>query len=196
MFCPETKHYLSEKGQNAMSEKRTVSVEEKKGLNVRDLIVIAVLLAAGAVLKNLVGGFINFFGMKPNFIIASYCLAILLVRPKIYHSAIIGLLAGAICQFLPATAYLNFISELVGAVAMGLLIHVPMKIGKFDINPMISTFISTVLSGGTYTVCLFLFVKATTEGMVAYVPIVLCTALLNMIIVQLLYIPLKKVLKK
>ncbi len=179
-----------------MSEKRTVSVEEKKGLNVRDLIVIAVLLAAGAVLKLLVGSFINFFGMKPNFIIASYCLAILLVRPKLYQSAIIGLLAGAICQFLPGTPYLNFISELVGAVAMGLLIHVPMKIGKFDINPMISTFISTVLSGGTYTVCLFLFVKATTEGMVAYVPIVLCTALLNMIIVQLLYIPLKKVLKK
>ena len=196
MFCPETKHYLSEKGQNAMSEKRIVSVEEKKGLNVRDLIVIAVLLAAGAVLKLLVGSFINFFGMKPNFIIASYCLAILLVRPKLYQSAIIGLLAGAICQFLPGTPYLNFISELVGAVAMGLLIHVPMKIGKFDINPMISTFISTVLSGGTYTVCLFLFVKATTEGMVAYVPIVLCTALLNMIIVQLLYIPLKKVLKK
>ena len=196
MFCPETKHYLSEKGQNAMSEKRTVSVEEKKGLNVRDLIVIAVLLAAGAVLKLLVGSFINFFGMKPNFIIASYCLAILLVRPKLYQSAIIGLLAGAICQFLPGTPYRNFISELVGAVAMGLLIHVPMKIGKFDINPMISTFISTVLSGGTYTVCLFLFVKATTEGMVAYVPIVLCTALLNMIIVQLLYIPLKKVLKK
>ena len=179
-----------------MSEKRTVSVEEKKGLNVRDLIVIAVLLAAGAVLKLFVGSVVNFFGMKPNFIIASYCLAILLVRPKLYQSAIIGLLAGAICQFLPGTPWLNFISELVGAIAMGLLIHVPMKIGKFDINPMISTFISTVLSGGTYTVCLFLFVKATTEGMVAYVPIVLCTALLNMIIVQLLYIPLKKVLKK
>ncbi|MCR5262347.1 MAG: hypothetical protein K6D94_00620, partial [Clostridiales bacterium] len=85
---------------------------------------------------------------------------------------------------------------LIGAVVMGLLINVPMKLGKFDINPMISTFVSTVVSGATYTVCLFLIVKMTTEGMVAYVPIVLCTALLNMIIVQLLYIPLKKICKK
>ena len=149
-----------------MAEKRTVTVEEKKGFSVQDLIVVAVLLAAGAVLKLVVGQVVNFFGMKPNFIIASYCLAILLTRPKLYQSAIIGLLAGAICQFLPGTPWLNLISELVGAVAMGLLIRVPMKVGKFDANPMVSTFLSTVLSGGTYTVCLFAFVKATTEGVV------------------------------
>ena len=179
-----------------MAEKRTVTTEEKKGFSVQDLIVIAVLLAAGAVLKLLVGSVINFFGMKPNFIIAAYCLAILLVRPKLYQCAIIGILAGAICQFFPGTPYLNLISELVGAIAMGILIHVPMKIKKFDANPMVSTFISTVLSGATYTICLFVIVKATTEGMVAYVPIVLCTALINMVLVQLLYLPLKKVLKK
>ena len=179
-----------------MAEKRTVTVEEKKGFSVQDLIVVAVLLAAGAVLKLLVGSVINFFGMKPNFIIAAYCLAILLTRPKLYQCAIIGVLAGAICQFLPGTPWLNLISELVGAVAMGLLIHVGMKFGKFDANPMISTFVSTVLSGATYTVCLFVLVKMTTEGLVAYVPIVLCTALINMVLVQLLYMPLKKVLKK
>ncbi len=179
-----------------MAEKRTVRVDEKKGLSIEDLIVVAVLLAAGAVLKLVVGSVINFFGMKPNFIIASYCLIILLIRPKLYQSAIIGLLAGAICQFLPGTPWLNLISELVGAVAMGLLIHVPMKFGKFDANPMVSTFLSTVLSGGTYTVCLFAFIKATTDGLIAYVPIVLCTALINMVLVQLLYLPLCKVLKK
>jgi hypothetical protein len=179
-----------------MSEKRTIREEEKKGFSVQELIIIAVLLAAGAVLKLLVGSVINFFGMKPNFIIAAYCLAILLVRPKVYQAAIIGLLAGAICQFLPGTPWLNLISELIGATAMGLLIRVPMKLGKFDANPMISTFISTVLSGGAYTICLFAFVKATAEGLVAYVPIVLCTALINMVLVQLFYIPLQKVLKK
>ena len=179
-----------------MAEKRTVTVEEKKGFSIQDLIVVAVLLAAGAVLKLVVGQLVNFFGMKPNFVIASYCLAILLTRPKLGQCAVIGLLAGAICQFLPGTPWLNLISELVGAVAMGLLIRVPMKIGKLDVNPMISTFISTVLSGGTYTVCLFAFVKATSEGLVAYVPIVLCTALINMVLVQLLYLPLRRVLKK
>ena len=179
-----------------MAEKRTIAQEEKKGFSVQDLIVVAVLLAAGAVLKLVVGSVVNFFGMKPNFVIASYCLAILLTRPKLYQSAIIGLLAGAICQFLPGTPWLNLISELAGAVTMGLLIRVPMKLGRFDANPMVAAFVSTVVSGGIYTVCLFAFVKATTEGLAAYVPIVLCTALINMALVQVLYLPLRRVLKK
>ena len=68
-----------------MAEKRTVVTEEKKGFSVQDLIVVAILLAAGAVLKLVVGQVVNFFGMKPNFVIASYCLAILLTRPKLYQ---------------------------------------------------------------------------------------------------------------
>ncbi|MBQ3636816.1 MAG: hypothetical protein II953_00500, partial [Clostridia bacterium] len=68
-----------------MAEKRTVVTEEKKGFSVEDLIVVAVLLAAGAVLKLVVGSVVNLFGMKPNFVIASYCLAILLTRPKLYQ---------------------------------------------------------------------------------------------------------------
>ena len=59
-----------------------------------------------------------------------------------------------------------------------------------------STFISTVISGGLYTVLLFVFVKAQPEAMVGYVPIVLGTATLNAIIVGALYVPLMKVLKK
>ena len=77
-----------------MSEKRVVKTEETKGFSIQDLIIVAVLLAAGAVLKLFVGSVINFFGMKPNFIIASYCLAILLVRPKLPGCAIIGVPRG------------------------------------------------------------------------------------------------------
>ena len=143
-----------------MAEKRTVAAEEKNGFTVSDLILVAVLIAAGTVLKLVVGNVINFFGMKPNFIIASYCLAILLVRPKLYQAAIIGLLTGAVCQFLPGTPYLNFISELLGAVCMCIMIRIPMKVGKMDLNPMVSTFVSTVVSGGSFTACLFLFMNA------------------------------------
>ena len=179
-----------------MAEKRNVVTEEKSGFSNGDLILVAVLIAAGTVLKLLVGTYVNFFGMKPNFIIASYCLAILLIRPKVWQGAIIGLITGAVCQFLPGTPYLNFISELLGAVCMCLMIRIPMKIKNFDVNPIVSTFVSTVVSGGSFTVCLFLFTEADISAMVAYVPIVLCTAVLNAIIVQVLYIPLKKVLKK
>ena len=179
-----------------MAEKRIVASQEKKGFSIQDLILVAVLLAAGAVLKLFVGSVVNFFGMKPNFIIASYCLAILLVRPKLVECAIIGLLAGAICQFLPGTPYLNFISELLGAVAMFFMMKVPFKFGKVDLNPMLATFVSTVISGGSFVVCLFVLMHMETSGLVAYVPIVLGTAAIGSVLVQVLYMPLQKVLKK
>ena len=179
-----------------MAEKRVITKEETKGFSVQDLIIVAVLLAAGTVLKLFVGSVINFFGMKPNFIIASYCLAILLVRPKLVECAIIGLLAGAICQFLPGTPWLNFISELLGAVAMFFMIKVPFKFGKMDLNPALATFVSTVISGGSFVVCLFVFMGMKSEGLVAYIPIVLGTAAIGAVLVQLLYLPLKKVLKR
>ena len=179
-----------------MAEKRIVKIQENKGFSIQDLIVVAVLLAAGAVLKLFVGSVINFFGMKPNFIIASYCLAILLVRPRLLECAIIGILAGAICQFLPGTPWLNFISELLGAVTMFFMIRIPFKFGKLDLNPLLSTFVSTVISGSSFVVCLFLFMHMETSGLVAYVPIVLGTAAIGSVLVQLLYLPLRKVLKK
>ena len=178
-------------------EKRELTQTEKKGISLQDLLLTAILLAAGAVLKFFVGTFINFFGMKPNFIIAMYCMVIVLIQPKLYYSIIVGLLAGAICQFFPGTPYLNFASEFAGALAMGLLIKIPAKKagGKIAVAA-ISTFISTVISGGLYTVLLFVFIKSDPSAMAAYVPIVLGTASLNAIIVGLLYIPLMKVLKK
>ena len=179
-----------------MSEKRTVQTQEKKGFSIQNLIIVAILLAAGAVLKLFVGSVVNFFGMKPNFIIASYCLAILLVRPKLIESAIIGILAGAICQFLPGTPWLNFISELLGAVTMYFMIKIPFKFGKLDLNPLLATFVSTVVSGGSFVVCLFVLMHMESSGLVAYVPIVPGTATIGSVLAQLLYLPLKKVLKK
>ncbi len=179
-----------------MTEKRTVQTQEKKGFSIQDLILVAILLAAGAVLKLFVGSVVNFFGMKPNFIIASYCLAILLVRPNLAGSAIIGILAGAICQFLPGTPWLNFISELLGAMTMVLMMKVPLRIGKADVNPLLATFVATVVSGSSFVICLFVFMHMETSGLVAYIPIVLGTAAIGSVLVQLLYLPLKKVLKK
>ena len=179
-----------------MAEKREIKTQETKGFSIQDLILVAVLLAAGSVLKLFVGSVVNFFGMKPNFIIAAYCLAILLIRPGLAGGAIIGLLAGAICQFLPGTPWLNFISELLGALVMCLMIRVPLRVKNMDLNPLLSTFVSTVVSGGSFVVCLFVFMHMETSGLVAYVPIVLGTAAIGSVLVQLLYLPLKKVLKK
>lgn len=176
--------------------KREIVTDNQKGFDVSALILVAVLLAAGAVLKLTVGSFVNFFGMKPNFIIAMYCLAILLVRPNLGQAAIIGLIAGGVCQLLPGTPYLNFISEFLGAITMAALIRVPMKFGRANLQTVISTFVATVVSGGVFTLCLFVFLGADASSLVAYVPIVLATALINCVIVQALYLPLRKVLKK
>lgn len=192
-------------GAAGQARKREVTAAPKKaGLTTQDLILIAVLLAAGAVLKLTVGSLLSSMGMKPNFIIAMYCLAIILTRPKVGQALIIGLLAGLICQIpmLNATPLLNIPSEILGALACGLLIKVPMKIGgKLDLNPLVNTFISTVVSGGTFAL-LAIYINVVSTGgdvMVAlatYAAIVLGTATFNCILVQVLAVPLKKVLKR
>lgn len=183
------------------SRKRTVVPSEgKKGLTTQDLILIAVLLAAGAVLKLTVASFLSFAGMKPNFVIAMYCLAIILTRPNIGQSLVIGLLAGVMCQIpmLNATPLVNIPSEMLGALACGLLIRVPMKIaGKADANPFVSTFLSTVVSGYTFAVIVGLMNGlALPVVFVTYAVMVFGTALFNSVLVQILTPLLRKVLKR
>lgn len=174
------------------AEKRVVQEESRAAAEIRSLILTAVLLAAGAVLKFFAGSIINIGGMKPNFIIAMYCLGILLIRPSLLRAAVIGVLAGAVCQFFPGSPYINFISETAGALVMALMIRIPMQ---RNISSVLSTFLATVVSGGLYTVCLFLFMGAAVETLVAYVPIVLCTALINCVIVGVLYVPTRAALR-
>lgn len=179
-----------------MAEKRVMAGSGKsKDLQIVDLILIAVLLAAGIVLRFAATSF-SVFGMKPNFMIAMYCLAILLIRPKLIYSAVIGLIAGALCQVNTPSPFLNLYSELFGAVVMGLLIMVPMKADKLNLNPIVSTFVATAVSGTGFVVGLFLFYHMEASALAAYVPIVLCTAIINTIIVNILYVPLKAALKK
>lgn len=179
--------------------KREVATEEKKGLGVQEILLIGILLAAGAVLKFFVGSVIN-FGMKPNFIIAMYCLIVLLIRPRVKEAAIIGILAGAVCQFFPGQPYINFGSELLGAVAMVLLLKIPMNIGKLSLSPVVCTFISTLISGfafiGIMYVMYYTGAEITPTPLAAFMAIIFGTAFINAIIVQVLYIPLKLALKK
>ncbi len=177
----------------------TLSQGKGGSLDVGSLVLVAVLLAAGAILKLTLGSVLSFAGMKPNFIIAMYCLAILLVRPKLPQSLVIGLLAGCICQIpmLNSTPLLNIPSELLGSLAMGLLVYVPLKVGKVDAGPAVSTFLSTVVSGYT-----FALIMAASQGiglvyaLGAYAVMVFGTATFNAILVSVLVVPLRKVLKR
>jgi hypothetical protein len=183
------------------AQKRIIATTEaKKGLATQELILVAVLLAAGAVLKLTVASFLSFAGMKPNFVIAMYCLAIILTRPKLPQALIIGLLAGIMCQIpmLNATPLVNIPSELLGALACGALIFVPMHIGdKLDLNPFVTTFLSTVVSGYTFAIIVGLMNGlALPVIFVTYAVMVFGTATFNAILVQILTPLLRKVLKK
>ncbi|WP_138295253.1 tryptophan transporter [Clostridium sp. BSD2780061688b_171218_E8] len=185
---------MEKRTQEQNAQKRVVAVQEKKGLGVSEILLIGILLAAGAVLKFFVGSVIN-FGMKPNFIIAMYCLVMLLIRPKVYEAAIIGLLAGAICQFFPGQPYINIASELVGAVAMVLLMKIPMKIGKFSLAPVVCTFLATLVSGFAFIGIMYLMyytgADITPTPLAAFMAIIFGTATINAVIVQVLFPPLK-----
>jgi hypothetical protein len=179
--------------------KREVAQREAKGLGVTDVLLIGILLASGAVLKFFVGSVIN-FGMKPNFIIAMYCLIILLIKPRLYEAAIIGILAGAICQFFPGQAYINFVSELAGAIVMCILSMMSFKIGKLPVRTVICTFLSTLVSGFTFIGVMYVMYYSGADikptPLAAFMTIIFGTALINSIIVQALYTPLRLALKK
>ncbi|MDR2780068.1 MAG: hypothetical protein LBB28_02980 [Synergistaceae bacterium] len=180
-------------------EKGEVVLREKQGLSVADVLLTGILLAAGAVLKFFVGSVIN-FGMKPNFIIAMYCLILLLIKPGIRGAAVIGLLSGAICQFFPGQPFINFASELVGAVVMALLMKIPMSMGKISLKPVVCTFLSTLSSGFSFIGVMYLMYYSGFEikptPLAIFMAIIFGTAFINSIIVQILYIPLKLALKK
>ena len=99
---------------------------------------------------------------------------------------------------LNATPLVNIPSEVLGALACGLLIHVPLNIGgKLDVNPIVTTFLSTVVSGYTFAI-----IVGTMNGLalpvifVTYAVMVFGTATFNAILVQILPPLLRKVLKK
>lgn len=182
--------------ENRTPTKRTVNTSARKtGLaSVSNLILIGVLLAAGAVLKLFLSSY--FTVMKPNFVIAMYCLANLLIRPKVYEGAIIGILAGAICQFFPGTPYIN----LVGGVVMVLLMKIPMRIGKFDLHPIVCTVLTTLASGfafvGVMYAAFYMGASITPTPLAAFMGIIFGTAAINAVIVQILVLPLKAALRK
>ena len=191
----------------SMAEKRTVVVDERKdGLAIQDLILIAVLIAAGAVLKLTVSSFLTFAGMKPNFMIAMYCIAIILTRPNLIQSACIGLLVGFVSQIplLNATPLVNFASELVGAVVCCLLVTIFSRVASRNslvqnvAVPTVITFVSTIFSGYTFAMIVGVTVSGLEPMAVfgVYAVMVLGTAAMNCVVAAVLVPVLRKVLKK
>ena len=169
----------------------------------KDIAIVGILLAIGAILRYFLA--MLHTPLTPNMIIAFYCLAIILIRPKVYEALGIGLVAGILSMLISSSMFppANLISEPLGAlVCFGL--YAVLK-EKTKLAPTVTTFLSTLASGFTFAAIAIIFVGSTilvkyngnmTSFVVVFVPIVVVTAIFNAVIVQILYFPSVRVLSR
>jgi len=174
-----------------------MSESTTKHLTTRDIILTGILLAAGAVIRM----FFPKLPVTPNFIIAMYCLAILLVRPGLGQALAIGIVAAILSQLTSGSPvpFLNFVSEPIGCLACYLLsrprYRVP--IAGYSLKPALVTFLSTLASGVTFVLILSFILMSQGKGAkyVMILSVVVPTAIANTVITQLAYEPLRRVLR-
>ena len=168
----------------------------------KDIAIVGILLAIGAILRYFLA--MLHTPLTPNMIIAFYCLAIILIRPKVFEALGIGLVAGILSMLISGSIFppANLISEPIGAlVCFGLYALIK---NKSPLAPIATTFVSTLASGFTFAAIALVAVApqilakyATLEGfIIIFVPIVVITAIFNAVIVQILYIPASRVLSR
>lgn len=180
--------------QNAQARTVTAAPASKGLVNVSSLVLLAILLAAGFILNMTVGNALAVTGIKPQFIIAAYALAIALTQASFAQAAIFGILSAAVIQITTSIPGLNIVTELAGALTMVALVK--SNIGGDKINPFIAGLLTTLVSGAFFAALGTVIMGAALPTALAKVPIVLGTAVFNAVVVQALFFPLCKVLGK
>lgn len=172
-----------------------------QGGQFRWVTVSTLMLALGAIL-HLVSPSVA--GVTPNWMIATYCVAILLTSPTYKQTLGIGLVAALINVMTSKSGfpYGNLLSEpmgaLTGAFIMNALrgLHIN-KIKGLDITPVFNGFLATVVSGGIFVTLLFFVLGLPTNVYIkAMWPLVLIVGALNAVITPILYYPAKKLFAK
>lgn len=178
---------------------RTVSegARQRGVLDVSSLVLLAVLLAAGTILNMTVGNALATVGIKPQFIISAYALAILLTDARASQAALYGLLSAAVIQLSTSIPGLNFVTELAGALAMYGVVRLMTRDGhRAAAAPLVAAFVATLVSGALFAMLGSVVMGAAVATALVKVPIVLGTAVFNAVVVQALVLPLSKVLHR
>ena len=169
----------------------------------KDIAIVGILLAIGAILRYFLA--MLHTPLTPNMIIAFYCLAIILIRPKVYEALGIGIVAGILSMLISSSMFppANLISEPLGALTcFGLYV---LLINRTKLAPTVTTFISTLVSGFSFAAIAIIFVSGNVlqkyhgdmwSFVIVFVPIVVITAVFNAVIVQILYLPSNRVLSR
>lgn len=183
---------------NAATQPRTVSTTDHGTLDVRALVLLAVLLAAGFILNFTVGKAISSISggvISPEFIISAFCLTILVVRPNVGQALVIGLISAAVIQITTTSPFIDFAAEGIAAMLMAALVSAASRKGSVSpVAAVVSTFVTTAVSGLIFMVIKIAMVGAAEQLIAAMTPVVLLTAVFNAILVGALYVPIKKAL--
>lgn len=177
---------------------RTVTANDHGKLDIRALVLLAILLAAGLILNFTVGKAISSMSagmISPEFIISAFCLTILIIRPNIGQALVIGLISAAVIQITTTSPFIDFAAEGISAMVMAVIVRAGMRGGAAKVNPLVGTFVTTLLSGVIFMLIKMAMVGAAGELAATMLPVVAATAVFNAILVQALYIPIKKALK-
>lgn len=189
---------MSQNTTTATAQARTVQTIDRGKLDVRSLVLLGILLAAGFILNFTVGRAISGLtgGMiSPEFIISAFCLTILAVRPNAGQALVIGLISAAVIQITTTAPGIDFVAEGVAAVVMALIVAAGMKTPAKGAVPLVGTFVTTVLSGVIFMVIRIAMVGGAAELAAAMLPVVFATAIFNAVLCQALYFPIRKALK-
>lgn len=188
--------------QTTTTQLRTVESVDHGKLDIKALVLLAVLLAAGFILDFTVGKVISGAtggAISPEFIISAFCLTILVVRPNIFQALIIGLISAAVIQITTTSPFVDFAAEGVAAMVMAAIVSAGMKSGAKAAIPAVGTFVTTVLSGVIFMVIKLALFGFSAEMVAvlpaAMLPVIFATAVFNAVLVAALYIPIKKALK-
>ena len=183
---------------NTSAQVRTVTSVDRGKLDIKALVLLAVLLAAGFILNFTVGKAISTISagtIAPEFIISAFCLTILIVRPNAVQALIIGLVSAAVIQITTTSPGIDFVAEGIAAVVMALIVNAGMKTGAKAIIPTVGTFVTTFLSGAIFMVIKMAMMQFDTSLVSLMLPVVALTAVFNAILVGALYLPIKHALK-
>ena len=159
---------------------------------------ISTLMLAIGMLLHLVSPSVA--GFTPNWMIATYVVAILLTKPTYKQCLGICMVAALMEVFTSKSAfpYGDFASEFFGAYVAGFFAHSvpPIRIGKFSLRPAIAGFVTTIVSGFTFVSILTLVMgipmKVYLYGML---PMVALVGVGNGIITPFLYFPALRLFK-
>lgn len=168
----------------------------QRNTRLMSVIVAAVLVGIGAALRSFAP---PIFTITPNFVIGMYCLAIILIRPKITGALAIGIVGGVVSMLTSKSPnpYLNLFTEPAGALACFLVVKSLPNVSfvKYLLKPVLATAIGTLVSGTIYILLnKIFFAMPVPVAYGAFISVVLPTAAINTVMAYVLYLPSQKML--